>query len=329
MKALLHFGMAKAGSNAIQSTLFRNRDALLRAGALYPPGIGLEDRHHHLFMAIHKRGSTNLPTTFRHRAEDELYDETEDFMRATAKLQSGKELSHTILSSETLFRPLDSEQVEKMRLQLKTVAQSVIPFAFVRELKHQFVSDLQQRVQNLKSINSLPSAHKVIDSVESYSRVGDSSPKLFLSYRGRSVIDDLSQFLMEHGLSVPLLQGGKENKSLSSGSAHYLLHIDTGKLQKPKNMERRQLIQILRSIDASHLMPGLRLLPEIESILESEDKVLGDYLWDFHALKFPNKTTIRKTSQINQPICCDLARHCILSTEELWLVAKEVNSRIS
>lgn len=48
MKLLIHIGLNRTGSTALQEFLAKNRDALRTFGLFYPVGLGQSDRHHHI-----------------------------------------------------------------------------------------------------------------------------------------------------------------------------------------------------------------------------------------------------------------------------------------
>lgn len=172
-RVILHIGMPKSGTTALQHTLRANRELLLRHGIIYPAGGGLPVNHNILvvpFLAAEK-----LPRIFRQVYEGKPERRLEDVrqvIQRVAELARAKRAHTVILSGEMLFKALTPENVEQLRSMLLSIGDRITVVAYVRHPAKFYLSMAQQAI---KASSQMPEPkgrpfRKVLDS---YAGVGD------------------------------------------------------------------------------------------------------------------------------------------------------------
>ncbi len=174
MRVILHNGMTKTGTTALQMTLLQHKRLLLENGILYPTGERMRENHNILATSVCS-SYKHLPRMFKPLYKDNLGKKDEDFRVAFRDIsEAAKSASiHTvILSAESLFRPLESEQIKTLSTALRSIGDSVEVITYVRHPAEHYLSAMHQR---LKASSKLPPlmAARSRPQIESYAEVAD------------------------------------------------------------------------------------------------------------------------------------------------------------
>ena len=145
MRLVLHVGMAKSGSTAIQRGLQQLHDPLLAAGYLYPKG--LQTSHNQSSLIVAAVPPEKLPRYFLPRYEGQPDRIAHDFaqwidgIRAAAERHRPKAL---LMSGETLFELARPEQFEKLAAVLRSLADTIEIVAYLRRPSDFYFASVQQ-----------------------------------------------------------------------------------------------------------------------------------------------------------------------------------------
>lgn len=161
MKILLHIGMTKAGSSALQQGLAAARKDLMKEGILYPDRG--RTRNSHMLLLEGLVPPERLPRGLRGMYREDFAaiardrrDWLDDLRRAIAKQRF-----HTlILSEEFLFYVRNEEGLAELRRRLLSLADvvDVEAIAYVRRPSEHYLASIQQR---LKGAYSIPAANPI------------------------------------------------------------------------------------------------------------------------------------------------------------------------
>lgn len=158
MKTILHIGMPKTGTTALQDCLRASRDALADRGVLYPQNPpGCRFNNHRMLVF----GFLPFDALPRHILSHPGYTR-ENYLAKYAEFLDGlyaqAEASRPgtmILSSETLFRTLDRHRAARLREGLAPLGGDVSVVAYLRRPSEQYLSNLQQRLRQSADLRLL------------------------------------------------------------------------------------------------------------------------------------------------------------------------------
>ncbi len=142
-RVVLHIGMPKSGTTALQHTLRANRKLLQKLGVIYPAGGGLPVNHNILVAPF--LSPAKLPRIFR-----EIYKEKPEQRLEDVRLviQARKKDAHTvILSGEMLFKTLTLEDADQLRAMLLPIGGRITVVAYVRHPAKFYLSMAQQAIK--------------------------------------------------------------------------------------------------------------------------------------------------------------------------------------
>lgn len=145
MKLILHIGMPKAGSTALQHTLRAAAPELLSHGICYPADNGLPKNHNMLVCGFLQ--TETLPRLFRQIYGDDTRRMRRDFKAFLAALRKRVEASkaHTIiLSGEMLFRKIGVRKRDTLQKIFEPIADEITIVAYVRSPAKFYMSQVQQ-----------------------------------------------------------------------------------------------------------------------------------------------------------------------------------------
>lgn len=145
MKIIVHIGMPRAGSNAIQSCLAESREYLLTKGILYPHSSFVPtDRHHPL--AIPAYNGSNIPICFVKNSLDEQQVIFNEFKASLIRQISRTLPQCVLLSTETLFNRYSPDYKDKLLPFLQSISEDIEivgvirdPVSFYQSLIHQIL----------------------------------------------------------------------------------------------------------------------------------------------------------------------------------------------
>ena len=145
---LLHIGMQKAGSTALQHRFAGLRDWLDARGLHYPQGLQTE-HNHSLLVALGSRGQ-RLPrhyeTAYRGdvAAAAAAVEGWFDGVLATARARGARRI---LLSAETLFRLETAEAVAPVARVLRRAGGRLVVLAYLRAPADYYAAQVQQRLK--------------------------------------------------------------------------------------------------------------------------------------------------------------------------------------
>lgn len=280
VRTILHIGMPKTGSTALQLCLRASKAQLLEAGVLYPdnpPGCGFNN--HRLLIA----GYTpflRLPRHIRRVPEytranmGARYAEFLDHL-AVQVAQAAPEV--VILSSESLFRRPSRRARASLRAVLPPGTGAVDVAAYVRRPSEQYLSNLQQRLRNSWRIGPLwvPPMAGILAGYADLFGADAVRPRLFdraALKDGDIVADFLEAWLPEAGLDPgALLRGANDNQSVSAESMDILrryrraFHAEVDNVIAPDSVK---LVRALRRLEPVVGAARPRLHPAVAARLD-------------------------------------------------------------
>ncbi|MGR3313936.1 hypothetical protein [Roseovarius indicus] len=296
-KLFLHFGMPKAGSNALQMLFHQRRDFLLSRGILYPTSaLGSEDRHHHL--TIPTFGGVHLPTAFRKLSKEEALKEFDVYWEDLKDQISEKQPEAVILSTEALYRPLDDKGIETLRGLMSEISSEIRLVAFIRQLPSYFLSLVQQRVLSTGSIPPMPTAAEIMHALLTYEvGFGADTMTVFPYENGRDVVVDFCTLLEDYGVTRDDLGEleGRANQSLSSAALYLLMSYKQNPPQKDPTAAERSgnvLGRLLKDLDTELGMSRPSLKSSAYAAIAPEGYVLEGMLAQRYGLVFQQPTSL-------------------------------------
>lgn len=152
LKLLIHAGMPKAGSTALQARLKARRPSLRKSGILYPTKT---QNHNFLMAGAVPIGS--LPRIFRqHYRNDKaaLRRDFDEFWDQILRQIENTSPEIVVMSGENLWT-LDDEGAERLRQRLGTISDDIHVVCYVRRPSDFYLSAAQQKI---KASHVLPKA---------------------------------------------------------------------------------------------------------------------------------------------------------------------------
>ncbi len=186
-EVIVHFGSAKTGTTALQTSLAASRAKLKQHGVLYPEAG--EGEAHHLLAALFKEPEVLHPYLLTVYGDAEAMRERAEAAWSAIVRQVKSEKPHTvILSSEFFFGRLTPQAMERFAERLDELGGRVTPVVYVRDPADWLLS---QRQQSTKSSGTLASL-----------RVASVRPTITL------IEDALDVPMVVRGFDRSLLEGG-------------------------------------------------------------------------------------------------------------------------
>lgn len=302
MRILLHIGMAKAGSSALQDALGGSHRALAARGALYPRRLGgtTYSSHSLLLPAVCDwRGSRSLQFAPEDRGPS-LEPASRVFLDALRAEIAASAPRALILSSEHLFRVLPDGGTERLPALLAGLggtdggAPTVI--AYLRRPSEHYLSGLQQHLKASHEVKT-PRAPRYRNVLESYAAMfGADALALQLYHRpafveGDIVADFAARHLAAFGVTrADIAPPDRTNDTLSAESADVSRRFRLAFFADRDNRmtkESKTLVAALRDADVATGAPRPKLRP---GIAERIDYARPDPLWlrDRHGVTFPD-----------------------------------------
>ena len=325
MRTLLHIGMTKTGSTALQQSLRRSHAALRARGVLYPLDPARPDSiNHKLILAglFDWRGSRSGLLPAAERPPSRAPDCARFFadLRATIAAAPPRCL---ILSTESLFRILPAAAPARLPGLLAGLTADLAVVAYLRRPAEHYLSRLQQ---HLKAAHAppQPSPPRYRAVLEQYATIfGAEALALGVFHRttlaeGDVVADFAARRLAPYGVTRADLAAPVEtNATLSAESVdisrrfRLAFHRDRDHRFTP---DSTRLVAALRAADAATGAPRPRLRP---GIAERVDAAQPDPLWlrDRHGIVFPEFDYARLEAGRPPPPEGDLALEDIIEID--------------
>lgn len=285
LKLLIHAGMPKAGSTALQARLKARRPSLRKSGILYPTKT---QNHNFLMAGAVPIGS--LPRIFRqhYRSDKEaLRRDFDEFWGQILRQIEKTSPEIVVMSGENLWT-LEDEAAERLKQRLETISKDIHVVCYVRRPSDFYLSSAQQKI---KASHILPKAAgvKYRRHLEAMARLGSQLHVHAYARAGFVEGDVCLDFAERHLGNRDHLAASPEdltqNESLSAEAmailqdyrAHAHAENDT-RFTKDTNV----LIRELRALSSSD-RPSLR--PEIRRFVDTSSVDLN-WLKDTHGVSF-------------------------------------------
>jgi hypothetical protein len=229
MKVILHIGMPKSGSTALQRTFYQSRQRLSHCGVLYPEP---PKRHYnHAILTVGLLPVEQWPRNLWKSCskEDDLKQQEEAFWQGMERQVDEVEPEVVVLSAENLFRTPTPKALRAFRDRLMGIGASDIEVVvYVRRPSEYFVSDLQQRHKaSYKTLQpTSPRYRRVLERYLGAFGHDSVHVQAFESgaLQGADVVTDFTcRYLMRDDLDTSVLTRiSRQNESISAESTDIL-----------------------------------------------------------------------------------------------------------
>jgi hypothetical protein len=294
MKVVVHLGLNKTGTTALQTALHGARDVLIGRGALYPDG-GPFKENHKLLNALFK------PAERVDRSVRNEFADADKMTRAAEAMWAGirkdvdaKRPNLLILSSEYFFQHPELADFERLRARLAEVADKIEPVLYVREFASHYGSAAQQDVKNARPLgpllgsqlsSTLPGLEQALGA-----RVAIRPADRAQLDDGDTTSDFLARFVTPAIGPVDIPRGARLNESVSAETMAILdrfrkLRYPDASQKMPDFYSLRAILQGLEAGEAEKA-PGARLRPEAAAALQRSAVDLP-WLRDMYGVSFP------------------------------------------
>jgi hypothetical protein len=148
MEIILHIGMPKSGSSALQAGLLGMRDQLTDAGILYPEGG--RGWHSHQYLVYGSVAPERLPRQLLQAYGDDVQAigrEGEAWLSALKKTIDRTGPHTLILSEESLFKTATDDGLASLNERLRRLGDAVSVVAYVRRPSDYYLSAVQQTLK--------------------------------------------------------------------------------------------------------------------------------------------------------------------------------------
>lgn len=301
MKLILHMGMPKTGSTALQYTLARARPRLLEAGVLYPEVASDQTYHHILSLFMVDADEKTAPITYGH-----MFSDNASKQRALESnwLQICRQVvrhrpEYLILSAEQLFWRFNTtssspETCSAFIQRLQKLTDDIQVVVYIRQPSQHYLSSTQQRLKHA-GILPEPGPLAVRATLENIEQLFGNSPLVLPYHREQLQGGDITLDFFKHCLPdikepQRFLSPGVHNDSLSAESMsimqryHATIYPDQARRYHSDSIRLTKLLQRLECDQLQGTKP--RLKPGIAKYI---DHASVDLLWlrDRYDLIFP------------------------------------------
>jgi hypothetical protein len=297
MRTVLHIGMPKTGTTALQECLQASRGYLADCRVLYPanpPGCSF---HNHRLLIFGFTPYRRLPRhILRYPAytRANLTEKYDEFLGHLHGQVRDSRPGWVVLSSETLFRRLGPGARRSLRRALEPLGDLAVA-AYLRRPSEYYLSNLQQRLKHSYRIGWLwvPPMSAILGSYARAFGPGAVRPRIYdrsLLAEGDIVRDFLRTSLPEVAIDIGRLTPEKRgNETVSAESMDLLSRYRAAFHAEADNVATRDSIELVRTLRRADAAVGARrpqLLPEIA---ENIDYARADplRLRDAYGIEFP------------------------------------------
>ncbi len=285
MRILLHVGMPKAGSSALQAALAAERDRLARLGILYPRGPFIPRTHNFLLAGIAEK-KRELPRLLHNAYRDRLDDIEPAFAAWMASLKAAiasRRPETLVLSSEWLFRLRADSKFDRLSAILGSLGGSVEVVAFVRRPSDQYLSSAQQILKGSHVIKPVaPIRYRA--PLEGFARIAD---RMHVVKYDRSafpegdIVRHFLQTFMPEASHVAMAAGANAvNATISAEGMYVLARYRRVNHRRRRNRFTADTDRLLEAIRAADVSVGGDLRPRLlEPVRDAIDLASDDLLW--------------------------------------------------
>lgn len=269
MRTILHIGMSKTGTTALQESLARSRKHLATRGVLYPRGPTGSSQRHHQVIACGLAPFQRLPREFHSRYGDAATARAayRAFAAGLRDQVAQARPAALVLSGESMFRPLDAEARRNLLELLDGFGGDARIAAYVRRPSAHFLSHIQQAMRYSHRPRAVVSREilPVLDGYAALFGAGAIDARAFrrdTMVEGDVVADFCARHLAAWGVArADLARPGFSNESLSAEacdvSRRYRLAFHRG--VDRFSPDSKALLTELAAIDATLDAPRPRL----------------------------------------------------------------------
>jgi len=294
MRIIIHMGLPKTGSTALQMALAQSRPALAQAGILYP-AFQHEFNTHYLLMGLDPAApeATLWPWLIaRHGGLSNLRSRAEASYAEMLRQVQAKRPRLLILSSEVFLEFGTADSLRHLAGRLRQISDDISLMAYIREPAAMYLSLLQQRARS-QALNSLPALHRFRDPIERAEAAFGVTAQLrgydpALLEEG-DVVTDFVTHVLDRAIDPALLPRLRANESLSAEAVCILPEIRRARLQGPGSAGVHDPVDIAALGRLDRSLPGFAA-PRLRPGLAEELRRGGsEYLWlrDRAGIVFP------------------------------------------
>ena len=293
MRILLHVGMPKAGSTALQLALARGRERLARQGVLYPRAPLFPDSQNFLVAGLEERRHA-LPRMIRSAYFDRMDEIAPAFARWMAEIRSSIAASRPetmVLSSEWLFGLRGRQKFDRLAEILRGFGGPIEVVAYVRRPADQYLSAVQQTLKGSHTIRPL-TAVRYRTPLEGFARIADTMRVARYdraAFPGGDIVRDFVDAFLPGADLAAAADGGAANATISAEGMAILAGYRRTNHRRSRGRftpDTDRLIAAIREADAAvggAVRPRLR--PEVAGAI---DAASTDVIWlrDTHGIVF-------------------------------------------
>ncbi len=294
MRILLHVGMPKAGSTALQQAFAGAREALARRGILYPQAPLFQDSQNFIVAGLEERRHA-LPRMIRGAYEgrmEELQPAFDRWQEGLEEIVASSRPERLVISSEWLFGLRGASKFDRLGRFLAALGGRVEVVAYVRRPSDQYLSAIQQTLKGSHVIRP-PAAIRYRTPLEGFARI---AAEVHVVRYDRAAFPEgdivrhfVSAFLPDAGGAIGSAGERSANATISAEGMAILAgyrRVNHRKNRGRFTADTDRLIEAIRDADAAiggEMRP--RLLPAIR---DAVDGVSVDVLWlrDVHGIVF-------------------------------------------
>lgn len=300
MKIIVHIGMPKTGSTALQDCLQASRAQLAECGLLYPRNPRGCRFNNHRLLAAQVLAFKNLPRHMTRRTgytPANIDAKVREFLATLHRQIAIERPDGLILSAESLFRRLPPARYRDLRRTYRALGTERQFVAYLRKPSEQYLSLLQQDLRAAAGVRrpDPPEYRKVLKSYMACFGRAAVAARLFDRAhleRGDIVADFCTHALAGFGLDPAKLNtAGRPNQTLSAESMDILARYWGDFPAGPADADARAreatgLRHALIAAERRHGAPRPRLQP---GIAERIDYASRDLVWvrDRFGVVFP------------------------------------------
>jgi len=284
MELILHLGMGKTGTSALQAGFSALREPLLARGILYPELGPGELHHNNLAMGLMRMENLSRAPRQLCAGSEQKADERFDAMWARLRAAIERHRPGTlVISGENLFRDPLRFMRRDPRALFEQLASDIRLVVYVRRPSERYLSLVQQEVK-ASSTFRVPAPARFRAVVEAFEQVFRRRVDLvaygkeFLR-EGDVTVDFCSRFLPA---ALPLVEGRDRTVANTSVSAESMAILQRYRAANHSGSDQRftqdtlELGAMLRALDAGPEVAKPRLRPEIARFI---DQGSIDLLW--------------------------------------------------
>src|SRR5262245_57414050 len=314
MKIILHAGMPKAGSTALQQTLRRAHSRLLRRGVLYP----ITTEGHQNFAVAGVVPFSRLPRGYKRVYATKQGALDSDFKKYWGRIlaQIERYNPHTlVLSGEAFYRSFSAEEINNLERLLGPLAEILEVVIYVRRPSEYYLSSVQQQLRASHKVKSLRSIRYRATIEPYYNQIADKLhviPFVRSELYGNDIALDLAARLIPDCLQdILVCMAGSTNETVSAEAMSILQSYRNHNHSTRADVHTIDTAELLDIICHVERSAGLYSRPKLRpEIAMTVDLLSKDVLWlkDTFGVSFAglDESSMKgKVPQLPQPQAVD------------------------